>query len=163
MCKLNLTKLQAADFILKNLQDKNTTDIKLVILYDSKLVYGDFLINDIRETNFKQYSLSEPDQMQYFYLNEFDNRFLTACLNNIKRYIYNSFFYNKEISNFEVILENILDTINSTEYSLNDYDRTPRPVMYNACFMESNITLPFIQLDAEKEYTLVSLIDTKSL
>lgn len=157
MRELELIKLQALDFTLKNIFRDNSLDIKIVILYDSKLLCGDFVM-DVTPSSINQYKISyNLFSAKSCFKYELYNEFLEDCKMHINLPFKENGF------NYESFLEYALNIIDSTDINLKSSGELPRPVIYNAFFMESGINLPFVQLDAEKKYTLVSIIDSKLL
>lgn len=157
MRELELIKLQALDFTLKNIFKDSPLDIKIVILYDSKLLCGDFVM-DVSLSYFQQYEFSYNSfSLKSGSKKELYNEFLEKCKMSI------NLFFKENDFNYEAFLEYALNIIDSTDINLKSNGGIPRPVIYNAFFMESGIRLPFVQLDSEKKYTLVSIIDSKLL
>lgn len=157
MNKLYAIQLQALDYALTRLQNITKLDeYKIVIKYGSKLVYGDFLLplydDSIIETYFKA-DFSNSFKLKNPHPTFFDD-------------VYNSVLYNLSVNEksddyINVIIDALVSKIK--EVDISKKDQYPRPVIYNAVFLESGLKLPFIQLNHDDEYEFVSFVDTKLL
>lgn len=158
MCKLSLIQLQALNYSLMRLHNTDRLqDYKIVIKCDSKLICGDFLLpldqgDLVCETRFDHY-YENSFKMKYpepsFFSEVFDDLKYSICIDD------------KPIDYMNVLVDTLISKIKSIDTSKNE--RFPRPVIYNAVFLESGLRLPFVQLDQEAEYEFISVIDSKSL
>lgn len=158
MNRLSVVQLQAMDYVLTRLQNiTQLNEYKIVIKYDSKLVYGDFLLamnshHLISETHFQQ-SFESP-----FRNKRLSPSFFVDVYDDINAYVSTE---NNPIDYINALIETLILKIK--EVDISKKDQYPRPVIYNAVFLESGLKLPFIQLNCDDEYEFVSFIDIKSL
>ncbi|GEM_PF-3788643 len=147
--KLNLVQIQILDFLIKKLNtnysfvedDKN---LNIVININNSLWQGDFVI-------YKNYHIYEnyidfDKCIEYKRLSQSDFVTFTNQLDISK-------YSNIKLNNIYLLLNELLDVVK--DFSLPKLQLTP--IMYNAINLNTNTKLPFILLDYDTEYEVLSL------
>lgn len=148
--KLNLKQIQALDFLLQILNSSfaytsEDENLNLVIRLNNSLWKGNFVFYE--------------DARIYNHYIDFDNciEYKTLGVNELFK-LANDFNHNRyknvTLDKMYLILDELIPTIKEIDTSNIDL----KPFLYNAVNLEANISLPFIALNGNDEFEVVSIV-----
>lgn len=146
--KLSLQKIQTLDFILQRLNSKfsytsENQQLNLIIKIDNSLWKGNFAIYDDYKVNipYIDYDNSiENDSFSFPKFFRFEN--------------YNHFSQIK-LDNLDLLMSELLGNLDKIQ--ITEYIYKLEPMLYNAVNLDTNLSLPFLLLDPNLEYEVVSI------
>ncbi|WP_338631317.1 hypothetical protein [Clostridium baratii] len=158
--KLNSKELQALDLLLISIQNfriwRNSnqikptyseSDLKIIFSYNGRFFTGNFL----ESKEFKSYTLNSSGFLEHSYIN-LDDIFDSNELNNIIRTY--SLTDDDKLYFLQSALCEFVKKSDLSNLKLNPY-------CYNVKELNSDFSIPYIYLDPDKEYDVVSISATK--
>ncbi len=155
--KLKINQIQFLDFVLKRIQSKegnflnNNGKLSIVIDINGALWTGDF----INYSNFKIKNVT-LDYDGDFSTSEiaFSSFVNKSNIDFFEHFYFNKKLYNIDKSNLYLLLNELFETLNKVDCSKLKADS----IIFNAENLNSNFKLPFICINDDIEYDVVSLI-----
>ncbi|WWU66104.1 hypothetical protein QJR26_06955 [Clostridium baratii] len=158
--KLSIKELQMLDLLLKRISSRLTQravnlKFNVVFISNNRILTGDFLtIEKDTSTNIHYIKESILDSSNWI-ISRFvnSNDLLNEHIRDFKYYHYDDISENTTY----ILLDSLVELIKKADLTSFEY----KPFLYNAVYLESELKLPFVWLDSDCEYEVISIKVTK--